>query len=99
MPYRIRGSDGPTRVTRRRLYPDVVEYPGPEKLSVCDAVQRDASSHHQILATRQLPGRAGNLNDNLLRYLLNGERHIHVDLGNLGLRFSARHSKKLLPPF
>ena len=85
------------RVARGRLNPDVIENAGSEDFPVGNAIKRDAAGHHKILAAGQLPGGAGQAKDDVLGHLLNGERHIHVDLGNFRLRFAARDSKKLLP--
>src|SRR5262249_1696515 len=47
----------PSRVARSGLNPNVIENSRPKDLSVRDAVERDPSRHHHILATRQFTRR------------------------------------------
>src|SRR4029450_13425161 len=80
MPHGEGRADSAPRVTGCRLDVDVPETPVAIDGTIAHAVQRDAPRHAEPVAPRHLPGRPGESEHDLRGDVLDGGRHVHVEL-------------------
>ena len=90
MPDGERRAEGSAGVTRRGLDPEVLEDPLPQQHAVGHAVQGDAPGHAQVALAGDLPGVAGELEDDLLGDVLDRLREVHLALGDRRLGAAGR---------
>src|SRR5262245_1269251 len=96
MPNEKCGTKRTAGVARRRLNPNVRKRSLSQQSPVRDAVERDATGHHEILQTRLAMDRLSERQNDIFRDGLNAGREIHMMLLDAVIRLSRRSTEEIV---